>query len=71
MNIYRITEEGVDSCIKAKTMHEAVKVCEDLYIDGFVNGVSDEHSKAFEEYKREYYQLAILESCELVGELKN
>jgi len=71
VNIYRIIEEGVDSCIKAKTMHEAVKVCEDAYINVVVDGVSGEYLKVFEKSEREYYQLSILESCELVGELKN
>ncbi len=33
MNIYLITEDGENFCIKAKTADEAINVCEKSYID--------------------------------------
>ena len=67
MNIYLITEDGVSFCIRAKKMHEALLVCERSYIDERV----EQAPHCSIEHEKEYYHENILESCQLVGELKN
>lgn len=71
MNIYMITEDGVMCCIRAKTMHEAIKVCEDCYIEDVMEENEKGHIDTSEDIERKYYHLEILQSCELIGELKN
>ena len=72
MNIYRVIEDGQDSCIKAKTMSEAVKICEDSYIEDRLELFNtDDNQDVFEQHEREHYQQNVLKSCELLGELKN
>ena len=73
MNIYRITEDGEAFCIKAKTMHEAVKVCEDSYVEEELDSISNKKfsSETIDSVSREYYNTNLLQSCELIGELKN
>jgi len=71
MNIYLITEDGETFCIKAETMAQAIEVCEASYLDD-----RREEAKAFpasynENTERAYYHNEILQSCSLVGELKN
>ena len=70
MNIYRVIEDGQDFCIKAKTMHEAVKICEECYIEDFLSEKPG-FDRTGLEGEREYYHEQILQSCELLGELKN
>ena len=67
MNIYLITEDGSSSCIRARTMADAIKVCESSYIE---DAMEDDKSTT-EEYERGYYHAEILQSCALVGELRN
>ena len=64
--MYRIIEDGCDCMIKAKTMMEAISVCEESYLE---EAMDSPH--ADESVERKYYQAEVLESCELLGELKN
>jgi len=66
MNIYLITEDGETFCIKAETMAQAIEVCEASYLDGLRLLASYN-----ENTERAYYHNEILQSCSLVGELKN
>lgn len=69
MNIYLIQEEGESFCIRAKTMAEAVLVCEASYLE---DRKEDEGEENFNEnIERDYYHEQLLQSCQLVGELKN
>jgi hypothetical protein len=68
MNIYLITEDGSTFCIRAKTMTEAIKVCEANYLD---DRKEEEGTKYNAEVERNYYHEEILQSCALVAELKN
>jgi len=66
MNIYLINEDGDSFCIKAETMQKAIDVCFKSYLDS----MKDEPDYN-EEYETNYYHEQILQSCALVGELKN
>jgi len=67
MNIYLITEDGGSFCIRAKTMLEAVTVCENSYLEG-----AEEDNKDFnKKIEQEYYHENILESCAFVEVLRN
>lgn len=68
MNIYRLIEDGESHLIKAKNMAEAINVCEEVYLE---EAQDRERDKYNEEYEKEYYHNEILQSCELIGELKN
>lgn len=69
MNVYLIQEDGDSFCIRAKTMAEAVLVCESSYLD---DRKEDEGEHNFNEnIERDYYHEQLLQSCQLVGELKN
>lgn len=71
MNIYLVVEDGDTFCIQADTMNEAVKFCEEVHLE--------ECSKNYLEIgigfdagnEKRYYQEQILQSCSLIGELKN
>lgn len=67
MNIYMITEDGSNFCIKALTMSDAINVCESSYVE---DAMEDDHGTT-EDHERKYYHTDILESCTLVGELRN
>lgn len=67
MNIYLITEDGSNFCMRGQTMSEVIGLCERSYIEDAV----EDDSKTTEEYERKYYHDEILQSCTLVGELKN
>jgi hypothetical protein len=68
MNIYRLIEDGEHCLIKAKTMAIAIKFCEESYLEEAQERERDKYNM---EYEKEYYHNEILESCELIGELKN
>jgi len=68
MNIYLLVEDGVSSCVRAKTMTEAVGVCEKLHLKFREEEVDIDFD---EDGEREYYHEKILESCTLIGELIN
>ena len=68
MYIYLITEDGETFCVRAHTMKEAVDVCEKIYLE---DQKEVEGEKYNEENERNYYHNQILQSCQLVGELKN
>lgn len=70
MNIYLITEDGESFCIKAKSMNLAVQFCESSYLNDVRENTKDMLSFN-ESTEREYYHTNILQSCQLVGELKN
>lgn len=67
MNIYLFIEDGESFCIKAKTMCEAVGICERSYLE-------DRRMEQRQMYdmkaEKEYYHEQILKSCSLVGGLK-
>ena len=67
MNIYWLMEDGESFCIKAFSMSEAVDVCEKSYLED----ISEEKPKRNIEAERKFYHNQILQSCSLVGELKN
>jgi len=62
MNIYLITEEQDTFCIKAKNLKEAIELSYNDYLK--------EREEKDNEISRYYYD-KILQSCSLVGELKN
>ncbi len=66
MNIYRIVEDGAAFCVKALTMTDAVRRCEDSHNEDCADDPEYSESEV-----RKHYQNQILESCELLGELKN
>ena len=63
IKFYLIIEDGNTFCIKASTMHEAVNICEQSYLE--------EYEEEDHEYERKFYNESILQSCYLVGELRN
>jgi hypothetical protein len=70
MNIYLMVEDGESFCIKSKTMSEAVYICEESYL----KDLREERklsSETYSEKDREYYHKEILQSCSVVGKLKN
>jgi len=71
MNIYLITEDGQTFCIKAKTMAGAIKVCEDSYIEDVLESNKQARIDTLKDTEIKYYHLEILQSCQMVGELKN
>lgn len=67
MNIYLIVEDGVNFCIKAKTMDKAIQICEKSYLEE-----RESEDPKYNKYtEKKYYHEQILESCSLIGELKN
>lgn len=70
MNIYLIIEDGDSFCIRAKTMAEAVHVCEGLYLKELEDD-PDGGAKPSIDSEQKYYHEQILQSCSLIGELKN
>ncbi len=67
MNIYLIIEDGGGFCMRGKSMAEVINICEKSHIEVAL----EEDKNTTEEYERSYYHTDILESCALVGELKN
>ena len=68
MNIYLMNEDSEQFCIMAKTMAEAINICESSYLDDRKEEETDRYNVAAE---RSYYHEEILQSCSLVGKLKN
>lgn len=68
MYIYLIVEDGESFCIKAHTMVDALKVCEQSYLE---DRREDEGKEYHAEHETRYYRDEVLESCALIGELKN
>ena len=68
MNIYLINEDGVQFCIRAKTMGQATVLCEQSYLEDLKEEKKDNYDESSE---RDYYYDEILQSCSLVGQLKN
>lgn len=72
MNIYLLIEDGGSFCIKAKTMAEAVSTCEQSYLEDRQEELGKSGpEKCDSDSEKEYYHEQILQSCSLVGELKN
>lgn len=72
MNIYLLIEDGDSFCIKAKTMAKAINVCEQSYLEDRQEELGKMGPKKYDnEYEKQFYHEQILESCSLVGELKN
>jgi len=67
MNIYLITEDGSDFCIRAKSMSEAVTICLESYLEDAKEDKTDFDYK----FEHEYYHEQILESCKFVEVLRN
>lgn len=68
MNIYLFIEDGESFCIKARTMCEAVGICERSYLE---DRQEEEGQMCSMEDEKEYYHEQILQSCSLIGRLKN
>lgn len=66
MNIYLMVEDGERSCVRANTMSEAVAVGLGIYL----GTLDPEDSERYED-DVSFYHDQILESCQLIGELKN
>lgn len=71
MNIYLIIEDGQNFCIRAKTMNEAINICELSYLEDLEDQKEGEGDAYNELDEKEYYHEQILQSCSLVGQLKN
>ena len=67
MNIYLITEDGVSFCIQAKTMGEALGVC----LQSYLEERQDDSRPYSEADETNYYHEQILQSCQLIGGLRN
>lgn len=65
--VYRVVEDGSDFCVKAETMMDAVRICQEAYL----NELTEDDSEGSRELDIEYYNRRVLESCQLVGELRN
>lgn len=68
MNIYLVNEDGETFCIRTKTMAEAIGVCEASYLE---ERKDDEGDKYSEDAEEKYYHEQILQSCALIGDLRN
>ena len=68
MNIYLVIEDNESFCIKAETMHEAVTICEASFLEDQQEDLKESYDHISE---KEYYHKHVLQSCALVGELKN
>ena len=68
MNIYLIQEDGESFCIRAKSMGEAVTICLNSYLEDLEEEKKDKFNK---EVETKYYHEDILQSCHIVGVLKN
>lgn len=68
MNIYLMIEDGESFCIRAVTMSQAVGLCEQSYREDRQEEEGDNYST---EHEKNYYHDQILQSCSLVGKLKN
>ena len=68
MNVYLLNEDGESFCIRAKTMAEAIGICEASYLE---DREEEDGDKYREKNEREYYHEQILQSCALIGQLKN
>lgn len=67
MNIYLVTEDSESFCVRANTMAEALNFCFQEYLEE-ARIVAPGYTES-EEGK--YYHAQILQSCALIGELKN
>lgn len=69
MNIYNIEEDFHENfCVQAKTMAEATKIAEKL----FLADRKDRLKKQYEpEKEKKRYYVSYLKSCTFVGRLKN
>lgn len=68
MNIYLIQDDGEAYCVRAESMQKAISICEGLYLKEIQEDQGDNFNRKEES---EYYQEQILQSCQLVGQLKN
>jgi len=68
MKIYLLVEDGESFCIRANNMSEAINFCEQSYLEE----IEEERGMNYQiEIEKEYYREQILQSCSLVGLLKN
>ena len=68
MNVYLLIEDGESFCMQGKTMSEVINLCEQSYLEDREEEVKSGYNKDFE---TNYYHEEILQSCSLVGLLKN
>jgi hypothetical protein len=70
MNIYLIVEDGEQFCIKADTPKEAIDICLKGYLQE--EGIEvDESVHPDDLSESQWYYDEILQSCSLVGQLRN
>lgn len=67
MNVYQITIDGQSELRAAQNMAEATKAAEEAYIAE----LASEPPERDEAEERAYFHEILMESCQLVGELKN
>jgi len=67
MNIYLLVEDGESFCIRADIMFLAVNICETSYLDDRM----EEEPTANIDSERLYYHAEILQSCSMIGPLRN
>lgn len=71
MNIYLIIEDHESFCMKGETMSEVIDACEGSYVKDVLEDAAKDGRKTTEEAEKSYYNADVLQSCALVGELKN
>ena len=75
MNIYRMIEDGESVLIKADSMQQAIALCESCFVEECQSETGGEFLANGDQFSIEscikYYRDQILQSCELIGELKN
>ena len=68
MNVYLLIEDGESFCIRDETMQGAISESLKNYLDERLKEEGVKYDLAIE---REFYHEQILQSCSLIGELKN
>ena len=70
MNIYLLQEDGESFCIQAETMAEAIRCAESISIQENWKTELKQGGMSLSEAIN-WYHTQILQSCSLIGELKN
>lgn len=71
LNIYLITQGGQADCYQATCMQEAVNIAEREYLDEIIEFHKENMTEFVHNDELQHWQECVLESCNLIGELKN
>lgn len=71
MNIYMVLEDGEHNCYKAESMQSAIDIAENLYVEEMRQHAADNGLDFSEAEERTVFRRDAIESCQLMGELKN